>query len=379
MNKKWLARASAITLLLISGCTSPSANSSAQQQTFFFLDIGVAFDLPTGYAILQRETFEGPYATTISFGKVSRPGHVRVIDVQLKFWPTGHNGFQPVPAYKPSAYVDVEFERVKKTNELQMLGPDWEPKQVTLLGNKAVRYSVLDFLCCTSLVGYLRRDQLSGRAAETDEYLVRIDAGVDSFDAADADKPMLLFNAVANSLRVSRTLRSSLPASSGATTITLEVLGVAFQIPRGFAAFQWESNEGFYHTSVSFGRAFRGGHFRRAPLEISFEPEFKADDYIDSEFDRIKESTLRGGTAYADLQYVRLFGNRAIRYTAHGAQRSTEIIGYLNADQLPEKLRLRGDDYLATINISQDVPPSESSMAHQALIESVLKSIRSTK
>lgn len=201
MNNKCFAIVSLVTLLTASGTQQSSISANTQTQTISLRSIGVAFDIPKGYAVLQREVFEGPYATTISFAKELRPGHLRIIHVWLVLWPTAHNGFRPVSGGKPSQYVDAEFQRVKKEN--QDAPPESGPEYTTLFGNKAIRYTVADFLCCVSLVGFLRPNQLSGLAARAPrEYLVRIVAGVDTFDPNDEHEPMLLFDTVANSLRV---------------------------------------------------------------------------------------------------------------------------------------------------------------------------------
>lgn len=175
------------------------------------------------------------------------------------------------------------------------------------------------------------------------------------------------------------TVKSSFSASSGTRTISLEVLGVVFQVPNGFSVFQWESNEGNYHTYVYFGKDFQPGHFKETPLQISFGPRTNAADYIDSEFYRIKENLRGTRPSYRDAEYVRLFGNKAVRYTELGQPQHTVIVGYLRKDQLPEQFRIFAHEYLAGITISQNAPEAGFNKAYKTLIDIVLNSIRSTK
>ena len=200
MNKKNMTNTILIVLLIILAAVPQSTfPASADKYTITLKDIGVAFDLPKAYSILQQEIVDGRYATVISFGKEFRPRHLKSIDLQLRFWPTAHDGWQNVPGYTPSQYVDVEFKQVKEGHEQNLPGYHHEPEHVTLFGNKAIRYVYVGFLCCVSLVGYLRADQLSGRAArEAREYLVRIETGGVDDDATQ------LFDALPKSLRTTK-------------------------------------------------------------------------------------------------------------------------------------------------------------------------------
>src|SRR2546426_5479913 len=167
MNKKWVATILLIPLVIIlAGRSQSTFPASPEKHRISLETIGVAFDLPKGYSILQRELFEGRYATIISFGKEYRPSHFKIVDLQLAFWPTAHDGTRSVPGYKPSQYVDVEFEHVKEGHRQGLPGYDYDPEYVKLFGNKAVRYTYVGFLCCGIVVGYLRANQLSERAAK---------------------------------------------------------------------------------------------------------------------------------------------------------------------------------------------------------------------
>src|SRR3990167_8363563 len=50
--------------------------------------IPITFELPNGYAIFQREGFEGGYATTISVGKEVSSGHFNYAPLGMEFLAT---------------------------------------------------------------------------------------------------------------------------------------------------------------------------------------------------------------------------------------------------------------------------------------------------
>ena len=181
--------------------------------------------------------------------------------------------------------------------------------------------------------------------------------------------------------------KSALPAPSERRTISLDAIHVAFELPRGFTVFQWESYEGFYATTISFGGEFRLGHFKRVPFEIGFwpgpqdcphnVPSSKPSECVDAEFQRVKENVRRRAPGYkSDPEYVKLFGNKAVRYTAYNPSRQTVIIGYLSESQLTKPLPGFNKEYLARITIFQDVPRAEFDTAYKALIDTVVNSLR---
>jgi hypothetical protein len=92
--------------LVLAGTLGPTSLAASNGKHTVVLEMGVAFDLPKGYAILQREIFEGAYATTIQFGYEFRPNHLKDGHLQIVFWPTAHDGTCGVLAYTPSQYVE---------------------------------------------------------------------------------------------------------------------------------------------------------------------------------------------------------------------------------------------------------------------------------
>ncbi len=161
--------------------------------------LGVAFELPKGFGVVQREFGEPYYAAIITFGREIRPGQLKYAGVQLVFWPTAYDGSRSIPEYRPSQYVDVEYERVREAYRGHSPGFGWDPEYIQLFGNKAVRYTVAGLGGTTVVVGYFRADQApKGTAIQVPEYLVRITT--DAFD----EKSTVLFNTVVDSLRTIR-------------------------------------------------------------------------------------------------------------------------------------------------------------------------------
>jgi hypothetical protein len=112
--------------------------------------------------------------------------------MQITFWPTAYDGTRGVLNYKPSQYVEIEYERVKASFHGQpALGYH---ENVKLFGNKAVRYTIAGLGGTTIILCYLGAPQLSGRAAkDADEYQVRVTT--DEFDK----ESLRFFDAVLNS------------------------------------------------------------------------------------------------------------------------------------------------------------------------------------
>lgn len=185
-------------------------------------------------------------------------------------------------------------------------------------------------------------------------------------------------------------LKNSFAAFSARRTILMEGLGVAFDLPRGFTVFQWEDHEGFYTTGAYFGKEFRPGHFKRIPFEIGFglghvdchhNPDsFKPSACVDAEYRRVKKYVQERIPGYgSDPEYVKLFGNKAVRYTRLNPNRETVIIGYLSVNQLPEPWRNFGNEYVARISFTQDIPQAEFDNAYRKLIDTVVNSLRIMK
>jgi hypothetical protein len=65
---------------------------------------------------------------------------------------------------RPVNTSKVEFERVKERRRRQNPSPE-DPEYTKLFGNKALRYTDRGLGVTTTVVGYLRADQLSGRAS----------------------------------------------------------------------------------------------------------------------------------------------------------------------------------------------------------------------
>lgn len=179
---------------------------------------------------------------------------------------------------------------------------------------------------------------------------------------------------------------AAFPAPSSKVTIRIESLGVAFDLPRGFAVLQQDIHGG-PATIISVGKEFRPGHLKYAPLELVFwptgydgtrtVPEYSPSQYVDAEFNRVKESVRqhRGGFE-SEPEYRRLFGNNAVRYTYEGLDSYTIIVGYLHAEQLPLSVRQVAEEYLARIAITREIPADEFDRAYKGLVDTVVNSLR---
>lgn len=176
---------------------------------------------------------------------------------------------------------------------------------------------------------------------------------------------------------------------SGKRTISLERVGVGFELPMGFAIFQWESDEGgYYMASISVGKEFRSRHLKRVPFEMEFYASHrdcprssKPSECVDAEYERVKKNVQERVPGYrSDPEYIRLFGNKAVRYTRYGPNRSTIIIGYLRENQVPQQVTFRGaEEYLARITVTQDIPQAEFNKAYKKIIDAVINSLRTMK
>lgn len=162
---------------------------SSEKSTISLKTIPLTFELPLGYAIFQRESFEGGYTTTISFGKEVSSGHFEYAPLGMEFVATVSD-LQLQREYSPREYIDVLFSEQEKDVVAR-------PRYVTLFGNKAVSYNNASDESFT-IVGYLRTDQVPGLAHD---YLVRITSFTYGSGVGINQK---LFDTVVNSLRVGK-------------------------------------------------------------------------------------------------------------------------------------------------------------------------------
>lgn len=177
-----------------------TATSAPARHTIRVDPIGVAFDIPRGFAAVQTDITEGGWAGIISFAWEVRPRHLSVIPVRVVFWPTGYAFGGPVPDLTPSQYIDAELRRVNEERGQGRGGYTGGPDRIVLLGNRAVRYSFTGLDDQVVVIGYLRPAQLPpDLRARGGEFLVRIDA--EAYSAAKE-----IFDSVVGSIR---TFRSS--------------------------------------------------------------------------------------------------------------------------------------------------------------------------
>lgn len=152
-------------------------------------NLPIAFEIPNGYAIFQREGFEGGYASIISVGKEMSSGHFYYSPLGIEFLSTAYDPLLE-KEYTPSEYVDIVFNEQKKDLAAN-------PQYIQLFGNKAVSYTNAADSSIT-IVGYLRANQIPKLPGE---YLVRISSFTYG-SGVGTDKE--LFDTVVNSLRVSK-------------------------------------------------------------------------------------------------------------------------------------------------------------------------------
>jgi hypothetical protein len=171
------------TMVVLTSVSRSAVSAPPEMVTISLEKIGVAFDIPKGFGIFEMtDSLHYSIGTGIQFGNELSPGHLNYVPgLTMGFWPTGHDGMRILSEYRPSQYIDVEFERVKTLN----------PEYVKLVGNKGVRYNWHGLDGYTSIVGY--------RTASKDvpEYLIRITVTRNAGPAVE-----LLFNSVLSSLRV---------------------------------------------------------------------------------------------------------------------------------------------------------------------------------
>ncbi len=167
--------------------SEPTSSVSPENQTISLKNIPITFELSRGYAIFQREGFEGDYATTITVGKEISAGHFEYAPLGIELRASAYD-MQGEIEYSPKEYVDVIFEEQKNDSASN-------PQYIKLFGNEAVMYTNAadDSI---SIVGYIRADQLPELSSE---YLVRISSATYGSGVAP-DKE--LFDTVVDSLRI---------------------------------------------------------------------------------------------------------------------------------------------------------------------------------
>lgn len=172
---------------IISTSNNKNINEFANRNLKISLEmLPIAFELPQGHTLFQREGFEGGYTTTLSVGKNIHDGYIKYAPLEIELlhyvYDTKHQR-----SYKPSEYISVVFE-----DQQELYG---NPRYIELLGNKAVRYSE-DADESTTIIGYIRANQLP---KISDEYLVRITSYTYG-RGVEFDK--YLFDTVVNTLQI---------------------------------------------------------------------------------------------------------------------------------------------------------------------------------
>jgi hypothetical protein len=115
MDMKRLIKVILTSLMIaLHGTTEAAFPAPSSKYTIRIDKVGVAFDVPRGFVVLQNDNKHHLWATTISFGEEFRPGHLTSAPLRLVFWPAGFDGTKTVAEYTPSQYVDAEFKRVKE-------------------------------------------------------------------------------------------------------------------------------------------------------------------------------------------------------------------------------------------------------------------------
>ena len=175
------------------------------------------------------------------------------------------------------------------------------------------------------------------------------------------------------------TLGSTRSASQEKYTISIETMGVTFELPKGYAVFQREYKAPDYFTAIDFGKEFRAGHLKNTGLEIEFSlmahdssGDYVPSKYVDMIFDMAKRNKWRP-------KYIELFGNKAVRYNfTSGKTAYMFIVGYLRGDQLPlTSAAHRQPEYHVRItNVTSDGQFSDSD---KQLLDTVIGSLRIIK
>jgi len=173
------------------------------------------------------------------------------------------------------------------------------------------------------------------------------------------------------------TSESAFPALLEEYTISLDETGIAFDIPKGYGIFEMTDSLHYsIGTTIRFGKELRPGHLNHIPgLTMGFWPtghdgnrivsEYRPCQYVDVEFDRVKEQVRKQTPGMSqEPEYVKLFGNKAVRYNWGGLDGYTTLVGCRTASK-------DVGEYL--IRILRTYPASP---AVELLFNSVLNSLR---
>lgn len=165
-------------------------------------------------------------------------------------------------------------------------------------------------------------------------------------------------------------------------TVRINPIGVAFDLPRGYVAVQSDLTEGPWATIISFGKELRPGHVAGIPLRLVLWPgaydgdktitQHSPSQFVEVEFQRVMASVRRHEPGFGwEPEYVKLFGNKAVRYTVAGLGGDTIILGFLRRSQLPRDFTSFTDEYGVWIAFSATEGPE-----FNRLVETVIASLR---
>jgi len=177
MNRNQVTTGVTVALFIVASMSKLALPASPEKYTINLDTIGVTFKLPKGYAALQSENSDPYYATTISFGKEFRPGHLTWAPLTITFTP-GLPGacFLNVKATTLSGCVDALFVHVEKQSSQSSSGLGFgSPEFVSLFGNKAVKFGAGGLYAIIDIVGYFTADQQPKGVVHRGSYLVKVE------------------------------------------------------------------------------------------------------------------------------------------------------------------------------------------------------------
>jgi len=113
-------------------------------------------------------------------------------------------------------------------------------------------------------------------------------------------------------------------------------------------------------------------------MVLVVSPSIKPSQYVDVEFQRVRGNVRQQVPGFGwEPEFMKLFGNKAVRYRTSGLGDYTIIVGYFRADQLPKSAAIQVPEYLvriaSTIDDHQFLKLDEKS---KDLIDTVIKSLR---
>ena len=165
----------------------PVSSVSSETHTISLKNIPITLELPRGYAIFQRDGFEGGHTTIVTIGKEISTGHFEYAPLGIEFQTFVYDARNETE-YSPQEYVDVVFNEQKEDSFSN-------PRYTELLGNKAVIYTnAADD--SVSIVGYIRADQIPELSQEFHVQISSFTYG----SGVDSNKE--LFDTVVDSLRI---------------------------------------------------------------------------------------------------------------------------------------------------------------------------------